>query len=235
MSDTTLVDVVAVTQLVLAFLGLVMSFVTLTRLWMKLAAAAVFLAAGVIGVLCVHQIAASAERQQTDARQEQRALSSKLTKVRSELGALKKEQASTTTAVSALDKDTKALGNRPLRVTAVVPKEPAPTIWWHQNALRLDPSADGKRYAVEVTLKSDKQLDQAEFRWICDAPIASPEFKLGTLCWHNIDGKEIRLRLMSPALSPSYHWVFVLYSETPIRVSGVRWVGSSPVPTMVEQ
>jgi hypothetical protein len=122
-----------------------------------------------------------------------------------------------------------------MQVTAIVPKEPAPTIWWSQRPLEVPEAEEGKRYGAEITIRSDRQLDQAEFGWRCTAPIVTQECKAGTLYWHNIERNEISLRLMSPALSPRHTWVFILYAETPIRVSDFRWVGSSPVPTIVQQ
>lgn len=121
-----------------------------------------------------------------------------------------------------------------MQVSVTAPKEPAPIIWWRQKPYNLPDNRDGNHYAVEVTIRSDRELVQPELKLKFTAPITDHMCGAGSMYEHTIDGNEITITMLSPKLSPNHHWLFVFYSTKPIRLSKFIWLGGPPVPVITE-
>jgi hypothetical protein len=225
-SDTFLLDAAAAAQIVLAIAGVVMSFMTIARRWLKWTAVAAFIVVGSIGFVAVHLTAASAEHQRHKADLQQRALQDKIDQ-------LLKGQTN-------LSKSTEALAKRPVQVTVREPKEPGP---WKSGPLLLaqksvHPETFGGQSAVELTIQADREMPDATIEVVCDAPIfGDPRIEAiaSSIRPENhmvhIGDRAINITLNAPSLSETQPYNVTLESgqhSPPIHVVNVRQVHTLP-------
>ncbi len=250
MSDTALVDITYGTGLLLAILGIIVSLWPPQKSLSRSAAVVAFCVLGVIGALCVHQMAVSAEKQQAKAREEQRSLESKIDDVQTEqaastteLAAVTTELAAVTTELAAVTEQTAPLGTVPLPVEIKNPQALARQIqepgWRQSGPLRWKPKEVNPSYidalsAVEVTIQADKELPSATIEVVCDAPIlGSPQIEAAGYPTEQLGGliptgdRTIRFTIVSPMLSEAQAYKVTLESarqSPPISVTKVHKV-----------
>jgi hypothetical protein len=243
LSPTTLVDITYAAGAFLAVLGVIVSIWPPRNGWWKTAAVSVFVILACVGGICVHltQVTAESERgkDQAQARSDRRVLLDKIESLSKTQDVSLKTQTASASDITQVKRQTAPLMTSPLPVEIKNPKilkaeETIPRIWWSQKP--LPPSSDGTEgYGIEVSLRSDKELPGASFRWRCSAPITAGNAAGGAMYWSDRRGSDWLFRSMMPALSPSTPWTLTLRSDKPIRVVECIWLGSSPQPAIVEQ
>jgi len=241
-SDTAVLVTAAICSFILAGLGFVVTFKPLTKRWMQWAAVAVFVAVGAVGVLCVRQAAMSAERQQTKASEEQRALRKNVGDLGKKLDASQRQLAAVKKQLAAVTKQTAPLARSPFPVEISNPQALARQLqeprWRQSGPLRwfpkqVHPARIDAQSAVELTIQADRELPNATIEVVCDAPIFGvPEIEPTAFPACQVNnivtiGDILRFTVVSPTLSEGQAYKVTVEGtrrSPPINVIRVRKV-----------